>query len=414
MSLEAISGLLQKATGLDVDTVGLPVIRQAIDDRMAECNINNYSTYYTILNKTPGELQALINETMVPETWFFRGQEPFVCLRSYVMREWMLKPDKDVLRILTIPCSTGEEPYSVAITLIECGLKPSDFAIDAIDVSTQSLEMAKEAVYTDHSFRGVDPILRKNYFSKIENGYRLNRNIRDLVKFEHGNILSLDCPGNMALYDIIFCRNLLIYFNKETQDNVLGKLHFLLKNNGILFIGHGEAGCMVGHDYKSIGKPSAFAYSKSDKEIFVPPQRKLKTPLKRRTNQHNNIRTNNNAGIIEECLKKKERDPTKILEDARQLANIGRLAEAEQKCRENLETDGPSAEAFYLLGVILDAQGNKSGAEYLYKRAIYLCPDHYQSLIHLASHAERQGDMQKAEIYRSRSEKHAVGKMRKQ
>lgn len=407
MSLESIVEYLKQSTGLDSNSVGLPVVEKAIQNRMEACGIKDYSVYFKTLNSSPTELQALINEVMVPETWFFRGKELFDYLRAYILREWTNKPSQQdaTLRVLTIPCSTGEEPYSVAIALKECRLAPDKFTIDAIDIATISLDIAKKGVYTDHSFRGTDSFFRNHYFKKTAGGYHLNREIKELVSFSHGNLFTTNNADNTAIYDIIFCRNLLIYFDRDTQRKAVKTLHSQLSANGILFVGHAEAGCLLDQNYQSLGVPNVFAFSKTSKQARTPC---LKAPTPPTTRQHkpdaktrrgrlsNDKKISSQAGIIR---------GEQILNEARRLADEGQLIDAGNKCKESINVDGASAEAFYLMGVILDAQGNRGEAKDLYKRALYLYPNHYKSLIHLASHAERQGELGKAKIYRKRAEK---------
>ena len=251
-------------------------------------------------------------------------------------------------------------------------------------------------------------MVSERFFKPDNNGYCLNKTIRDLVRFVHGNILNSAFFVSAACYDIIFCRNLLIYFDRPTQAKALTKIHSLLKQNGVLFIGHGEAGCMEGQNYTRVGKPSVFAYTKTSKKLNKYPKKAAKRPLAPKRRQRGKtkgpcVNRTSNADLKLDINKHE-----KLLSEAKRLANEGRLDEAEIKCQESLRIDGVSADVFYLQAVICDAQGNRDAAEQLYKRALYLCPDHSQSLMHLASHAEREGNMEKAALYRNRAAKSVI------
>ena len=123
-------------------------------------------TYLRRLQTSLAELEELIELVVVPETWFFSDRKPFTFLEHYVKSEWLPNRNNGILRLLSIPCSTGEEPYSLAMLLLNAGLTPDKFRIDAVDISKKALLKATNAVYNQNSFRGEDLPQRERYFQQ--------------------------------------------------------------------------------------------------------------------------------------------------------------------------------------------------------------------------------------------------------
>ena len=240
MGLVKITTLLSQTIGLDPDVVSHSQITRAVETRRVACNLPDIDRYWARLQTSAIELEELIELIIVPETWFFRDGKPFDYLKTYVNTEWLLKPNRNLLQILSVPSSTGEEPYSIAISLLESGLQPKQFAIDAIDISQRSLTKARRGIYSKNSFRGDAWQGRSHYFQKndlgSDRGYELSPSVRDLVNFQQGNVMN-SLATNQKQYDIIFCRNLLIYLKPEACTQVLAAINHLLVAGGILFVG---------------------------------------------------------------------------------------------------------------------------------------------------------------------------------
>jgi chemotaxis protein methyltransferase WspC len=135
MQHSEIETLLQTKAGWATETVVRRDIARAVEQRRIACNLPDIDSYYQHVQQFPQELEALIEQLVVPETWFFRDEKPFALLTEYVLKEWLSR-QQSTLRLLSLPCSTGEEPYSIAMTLLEAGLSPQRFHIDAIDSPT--------------------------------------------------------------------------------------------------------------------------------------------------------------------------------------------------------------------------------------------------------------------------------------
>ncbi|GBO53955.1 chemotaxis protein methyltransferase CheR [Pseudanabaena sp. lw0831] len=402
MALVKITKLLSQTIGLDPDVVGLSQITRAVETRRVSCNLPDIDRYWTRLQTSAIELEELIELIIVPETWFFRDGKPFDYLKTYVNTEWRLKPNRNLLQLLSVPSSTGEEPYSIAISLLEAGLQPKQFTIDAIDISQRSLTKARRGIYTKNSFRGDAWQERSHYFQQNDQGYELSKSIRDLVNFQQGNVITT-LATNQKQYDIIFCRNLLIYLKPEVCTQVLAAIDPLLVAGGLLFVGGSETGKIVPEQYSSIRQPFTFAYRK----LELPP-----VPIKPSLNFSNppQIPTTLDMQTIPKMhlstISSAQSSPSLDLPVVRKLANEGKLIDATTLCKNYLEKYPTSADAYVLLGELYQADRQNpqasQKADQCFQRAIYLEPNSYEALIHLALLKESQGDTTGANIIRQR------------
>lgn len=152
MSWIEIQNLLRQKIGIDANIIGSKIVK-AVENRRSICGSINLNDYFQLLQNSKQEFDELVELIVVPETWFFRDGQPYNAIASYVRSQWLNKSHIGKLRLLSIPCSTGEEPYSLAMTLLDLGLLPNQFNIDAVDISKKSLAKAKKGIYGRHSFR---------------------------------------------------------------------------------------------------------------------------------------------------------------------------------------------------------------------------------------------------------------------
>ena len=367
--------------------------------------------YLAEVRASGAELQALIEAVVVPESWFFRDGHAFSALVR-LARDWLPMHPEGVLSLLSLPCSTGEEPYSMAMALIDAGVPAHRFRIDAVDISARNLAQGVDAVYGKNSFRGHELGFRDRHFDETPGGFRLRESIRQLVRFQLGNLFAADLLPGVAIYDVIFCRNVLIYFDRPTQDRALRVLNRLLHGQGMLFVAPAETGLPASHDLVSTKEPLAFAFRSA---TALPPPRTLTAvprpiaparlfpqvaPVIRSTSVVPPTATADPvAGQAPAASPRQAAD----LSDATQLADQGHFAEAAARCEEHLRRWGPSAPAFYLMGLVRDATGNHGEAATYYRKVLYLDPDHYDTQIHLALLLEKGGDPATAHILRNRA-----------
>ncbi|MTJ10484.1 protein-glutamate O-methyltransferase CheR [Anabaena sp. UHCC 0204] len=399
--------LLRKKIGLDPNSIGSDAISRAFEQRMIECGIRNINSYLEKIQESPQEWDALIDSLIIPETWFFRERESFKYLQQYVISEWLTNHKNTVLRVLSVPCSTGEEPYSIAIALLEAGLKPTDFHIDAIDISKKSLLTAQTAIYYPYSFRGNPLSFQERYFQHQEIGYHLSEKVKNQVHFLHGNLAKTDFLMGTPAYDIVFCRNLLIYFDIVTKEQTVKLFERLLNPEGLLFVGHAEAGLLVNSRFASIRHALAFAYRKSTV---------TKSPINFHDRQNNkkNSSPNGQKRIINRNYQPKTKLQTQLiaihnnhlsentkndlLTTSRKLADQGHLTEAIELCNNYIKQNRVSVEGYVLLGQLQQAMGKNEDSLQSFQKAIYLQPTHKEALTHLALLKENQGDIINANL----------------
>jgi chemotaxis protein methyltransferase WspC len=348
---------------------------------------------------------------VVPETWFFRDPEAFTMLARVSHEAWLRDPSSRVLRLLSLPSSTGEEPYSMAMALVDAGVPADRFRIDAVDISRRVLTYADRGVYGKNSFRGQDLSFRDRHFDAMPDGYRLKSAVRRQVHFEQANLLAADFLPGQDIYDAVFCRNLLIYFDRPTQDRAVGVLARLLAPKSVLFVAPSETGLLLSHAFESAKVPLAFAFRKSGAR----PGRAAE-PVKRPVTERAAHAAALPALPLLHLAPTRRADELPIspavavkavaetgLDRATELADGGHFVEAAHCCEAHLGLHGPSAQAFYLMGLVHGARGDQTAAAEFYRKALYLAPDHHDALIHFALLLEQQGHADRALLLRNRA-----------
>jgi chemotaxis protein methyltransferase WspC len=386
--LARIEALLSRRIGLNRSSIGRS-LELAIEARMAASGATDRAAFADRLERDSEELQALVEQIVVPETWFFRDEQPFRFLARWVASEASRSGSGRVFRVLSIPCSTGEEPYSIAITLLDRGLPAASFSIDAVDVSRCSLARAREGRYGRKSFRATDLGFRARHLSADGDQYRVSDAIRERVRFLEGNLVDASLLVQAAPYDVIFCRNILIYLDRPARDAALAALDRLLVDGGILIAGHADGIDTQDGRFRTLSEPGAFAYQRAPRETSAPRAR---------------IAPAKTAPAI--AAPPHEKHP---LEVAAELANADRFGEAATICEAQLGRDPSEPHGYALLGAIRVAEGHLEAAEDCFQRALYLDRDHYDSLVQLALLCDRRGDSKAAARMRRRAKRAAQG-----
>jgi len=407
------NALLKEAMGLDAASLGPTAIARAVQTRMTACQLTEVHAYWLRVRSSPTELQELIEAVVVPETWFFRDREAFVALADMARAELIANPAKPELRLLSLPCSTGEEPFSMAIALLDAGIPANRFRIDAVDISRRALDQGARACYGSNSFRGQELDFRAQHFRAVGGRWQLSDAARERVNFQQGNLFAVDFLPGHGLYDYIFCRNVLIYFDQETQALALEVLLRLLNPRGCLFVGPSETGLLPRLRLTSAQLPMAFAFHHAAEAVapVAKSARKPSLPVARHatptTSRAPAVRRSAKPAPTESApASGAAADPRAASESAlaqvRDLANQGRLIEATAAGERYLREHGASAHGYCLLGVIRDAAGDRAAATALYRKALYLDPQHQESLSHLAFLLDKQGNTAAARVLRER------------
>lgn len=406
--IAALEDLLRKRIGLDVQSIGRTTLVRAVENRQAATGINNVDDYMQVVGSSQDELQHLIEGIVVPETWFFRHPAAYVELVERAAT-WSHE-SRSVFRVLSVPCSTGEEPYSIAMALFGSGLTAERFVIDAVDISKRSLAAATRGVFGANSLR-ADSEKAMAHMERVGSGYRVSDAIRRQVRFIHGNLLADDFLQRVEAYDVVFCRNLLIYFDPDSQRRALQALERVLAPGGVLFVGPADGFAALTFGLESTGRSSAFGFRRSQER-----RRSLTTPAKaapvrsalrdaRLVRPTVALRTAEKPPATTPVAHVRQSAPS--LEDVRVLADAGRIGEAAEACRRHIAAAGASADAFYLLAVVTDALNDRAVAVECYRKALYLNPRHAEALAQLALITAQRGEGERAGLLAARARRAA-------
>lgn len=420
-----VVALLTERIGLDPNSVGPSLIARGLDARKSALGLRDDQEYAQVLHSSGDEFQALIEEVVVPESWFFRDDHPFRFLQDFVRARWLLDPTRPPLRVLSLPCAGGEEPYSIAMSLLELGLLPDRFRVDAVDLSARSLARARQASYGKNSFRGADLSFRDRYFREHEGRYLLDAQVKNTVRLIQGNLLDTRLLAGEPAYDIVFCRNLLIYFTADARRLASATLIRLLARTGVLFLGHAERLDLDGTPLVAAGERGTFAYQRSpirpaDSPPSLPAPARIKaleSPRRAAPAPAPPYRARPEVKQAEPAARIPPPPPTlaatepgppadlALLDRAAELADQGLYPEAVRLCEQALRESRPSAQAYFLLGMARQATGDRNAAEDALRKAVYLDAQHDEALLALALLAQRRGDTVSATAYRRRAER---------
>ena len=417
-----VERLLAERIGLDVASVGAGLIDRGVATRMKQLGVRRLEDYERILLGPSDEIQALIEEVVIPESWFFRDERPFATFRQYVREGWVDQPLRGPISVLCLPCASGEEPYSVAIALIELGIPRERFEVVAVDISEQSIRRAAAGLYSTNAFRGMDPRIQTEYFTPVRGRYLLKPAVRSAVRFERGNILDPKLLGQHLGFDVVFCRNLLIYFDNQARGKAFANLDRLTALGGILFLGHADRPDQEATTrFIAYASSGSFASQKQARMATPPPARpRIVTPPPPapRTNPPPPARATEppkptpapasrpvSPPAASPATGSAPVDQAEILHQASILADQGRYLEATRLVRQQVGRDSLSAPAHFLLGIIQQAAGNRAEAEAELTKAIYLDPEHDEALFALALLARRKGDVAAEATYRRRADR---------
>ena len=403
-----VEEMLSDVIGLDPESIGSAAIKNEVNTLMKTLDIHDVSLYADRLRADKKEMGRLVERIIVPETWFFRDRESYRFLGQHV-KEMNRERGSGVIRILSAPCSTGEEPYSITMTLFDRGLRPRDFVVHAVDVSSKALEFAQQGEYGKPSFRGVKGRPDRYFVSRGER-WVVEKAILEQVHFINDNILRPGFSEDYGGYHIIFCRNLLIYLNQEGRRRLFECLKRMLLPGGVLFAGHSELASFLQKGYVPVVHPRSFACAGApeagaqtrEQELI---QVKKRSPVKatERIAPRQSFVPESRQGRGKYAVADPGADIVKSpLPEIRRLADRGSLAEASKLCEQYLGTRNPDKEGFYLMGLVSQALGRAERAEEMFMKTLYLDPSHYEALLHMALLREQKGDGSGARIFRQR------------
>ncbi len=254
--------LIRGRFGIYYDDSKQFLLQSRLQTRLVKRSVPDFGAYYRFLTTNPerqsewDELASILSNN---ETYFFRERAQLEVLATEVVAEAVRAGSP--LRVWSSACSTGEEPFSVAMTLLETRkLAPGRIHIKAGDLSPRALERCNVGFYRDLSFRATPPELIQKYFRPFEGGFLIGDEVKRLVEFFRINLLDEPAVAGQGPMDAIFCRNVLIYFDKPTQKRVVEAFARALRPRGYLFLGHAESIMRLTDAYEPVVTPKAIYY----------------------------------------------------------------------------------------------------------------------------------------------------------
>ncbi len=245
-TLKNLRDFLSNKYGIYIDDDKLiTVYKRKIHKILQKFGYKDINRFYrdVLLNKNKKAIEELINTITVNETYFFREKYQFDTLIKHVIPELdKIRPSTETINILSAPCSSGEEIYSIAIYLLEEGnfIRKRDFLLLGIDIDTNAIKKAKDGIFQERSLIKLPEKIVQKYFKKEKRHYKITDYLRKSVNFKAVNILDRKSMEELGKFDVIFCRNMLIYFDEKNRKEVLSIFYEILKEEGYLFLGHAE------------------------------------------------------------------------------------------------------------------------------------------------------------------------------
>jgi len=404
-----IRNMLSESAGLAFDESRRESVAYSISERMRATGCADISAYFSLLFAADAntERQALIDEVTIPETHFFRNPPQIRALRTHVLPELLRQASATKrLRIWSAGCSTGEEPYTIAMLLRELLPAQSDWDIKIIatDVSTRALAAARNARYGERALVMTDPMDQKRFFYlDAESGAFVVRDeIRDMVEFRHHNLVTEAPPVAPGQLDIVLCRNVTIYFDRTTTKRLMQRLHGCLRDGGYLFLGHAETLWQISDDFTLVSLGDAFVYRRGVNE----PSRRAVLPDRRTEDEPRPTRADRRRGPVD----RRSLPAPPVAASPVPLPRIsllvtpdpmlavrtavagGNYEEAADLAAEVATASPLRADAHYLHGLALTNLGRDAEALVVLRKAVYLDPEDGFAHFLLAGALDRTGE----------------------
>ena len=260
---------LYRRTGMSFTEGKRYFIDRRLEDRIAATGSSSFNAYFSLLRADADhEIEHLINSFTVNETYFYREDHQLRCMTSSLLDVIASqKQPGGTVRIWSIPCSTGEEPYSIALWLMENWPQVDSYNIEIVgsDIDTRALKAAAEGIYGDRALMRLSPDLIGRYFRPLADGsHQIDEGLRNSIEFTRANLID---SREMALYrdfDLIFCRNVLIYFDDASRRQAAENLYDCLRPGGYICLGHSESMSRISPLFRVARFPDAIVYQRPE------------------------------------------------------------------------------------------------------------------------------------------------------
>ena len=267
LDFEKFREFFYRKTGIQFEPSKRYFVDKRLEERIELTESDNFRTYFTMLRfeASGEELQHLTNLMTVNETYFFREEYQFQCLVNSILPDiTSRKKDSNPIRIWVIPSSSGEEPYSIAIYLLEywVGINDWDIEIISSDIDTKILAQARKGRCSARSVQHLPENILRKYFARVSDEYQICQDLRDAVEFTRVNLAEPADTRPYRNFDVIFCRNLLIYFDDVSRKTAAETFYDALNPGGYVCLGHSESMSRISSLYKVRKFPEAIVYQK--------------------------------------------------------------------------------------------------------------------------------------------------------
>jgi chemotaxis protein methyltransferase CheR len=243
--------------------------RYYIDRRIAATGTRSFPAYFAYLQSKEREAELLVNSFTVNETYFYREEHQLLCLgRDLLPATVANRKPGDLVRIWSVPCSTGEEPYSIAIWLLENWALVDAYHIEIVgsDIDTRAVEDAKAGYFGERSLSRLSKNVVEQYFEPPQDGTRrLIQDLRESVRFTQVNLVDETSMAAQGRFDIVFCRNVLIYFDEASRQIAADTLYDALQPGGFICLGHTESMTRISKRFTTRRFDDAIVYQRPEK-----------------------------------------------------------------------------------------------------------------------------------------------------
>lgn len=440
---ERFRDYLHRHSGIYLEEQKADSLRISLVTRATRFGFLSLDEYYKHLSTDEAEFKALMNLVTINETSFFRFPAQFEALKKNIVPEIVDgKPEiQKSVRVWSAGCSTGEEPYTIAMTLLDSGLEGFGYTGEVLgtDVSTSALDRAREGVYPSRALLNVPHSISTRFFEPTANGHRVVDKVRAPVTFQYHNLIKEPFPlGLMGNWDIIFCRNVTIYFRLESTRRVIQNFYDALNPGGYLFVGHSETLTSISDHFDPVEVGGVFLYRKPHprrpsfsaklSDSSVSPTRSRTTTAQRRERlrsvprevpaaestsilqpaneelsatvllaQAKEASAEGHAAqalsIAEEVLQAEPDNVQALLITAWARLDMGDLDGAFDDARAALEMDPLLATARYIVGMIYLRRDDVDGAVAEFKRTVYSDQGFVLAHLNLGNILKAQGSM---------------------
>jgi chemotaxis protein methyltransferase CheR len=398
-ALEPVAAFVAQRTGLVFPVVRRESLATAVRNTIARTKARSVEELISALERAPGALDDLVGEITIAESYFFRAPEQFEILRREVLPEVLGRRGSDHrLRLLSAACAGGEEPYSLAILLEQEGLAQRAVVVGT-DISRPSLARAADATYGEWSFRGVPEAVRARYFRRTADRFRLLDELRKRVELSYLNLAEDVCPSRatgIVDFDVIFCRNALIYLAADAVARVAARLFAALAEGGWLFTSASDPPLQEHAPFEVVMTSAGILYRRplisSDgvsTESAIPPEGPALPEEPVALNLVDDLVLKQPSGLQSEENTRPEASVVAI----RALADKGRIPEALEVANSAARRFTTSAQIHYLRAVLLSEAGRDRDAADALRRTLYLDRNLAVAALVLGLTLRRLGDM---------------------